>query len=138
MKLRALVMTLAIAALGVSVAAATASPDHGKPPHPGAQKPTKPSKPSKPAKACKGPQVVLMGTYVSGSAGSDGAGSFAMVVNKTNRPGRRLGLVAGSQVSVNVDARTRTFVPETKDARGALAPGRRTGYLERGVLLSRA
>jgi hypothetical protein len=104
MKLRALVMTLAIAALGVSVAAATASPNHGKPPHPGAQKPAKPSKSAKP---CKGPQVVLMGTYVSGSAGSDGAGSFAMVVKRTNRPGRRLGLVAGSQVSVNVDARTR-------------------------------
>lgn len=104
MKLRALVMTLAIAALGVSVAAATASPNHGKPPHPGAQKPAKPSKPAKP---CKGPQVVLTGTYVSGSAGSDGAGSFAMVVKKTNRPGRRLGLVAGSQVSVDVDARTK-------------------------------
>lgn len=106
MKLKALVMTLATAALGVSVAAATASPSHGKPPHPGAQKP-KPAKPSSSTKPCKGPQVVLMGTYVSGSAGSDGAGSFAMVVKRTNRPGRRLGLVAGSQVSVDVDAHTK-------------------------------
>lgn len=106
MKLKALVMTLATAALGVSVAAATASPSHGKPPHPGAQKP-KPAKPSSSTKPCKGRQVVLTGTYVSGSAGSDGAGSFAMVVKRTNRPGRRLGLVAGSQVSVDVDAHTK-------------------------------
>src|SRR4051812_19438396 len=104
MKLRALVMTLAIAALGVSVAVATASPNHGKPPHPGAQKPAKPSKPTN---ACKGPQVVLTGMYVSGSADSTGAGSFAMVVKRTNRRGRRLGLVAGSQVSVDVDAHTK-------------------------------
>jgi hypothetical protein len=104
MKLKALITTVAIAALGVSVAAATASPNHGKPPHPGAQKP---AKPSKAANACKGPQLVLTGMYVSGSADSTGAGSFAMVVKKTNRRGRRLGLVAGSQVSVNVDARTK-------------------------------
>jgi hypothetical protein len=103
MKLKALVMTIAIAALGVSVAAATASPKHGKP-HPGAPKLAKPSNSAKP---CKGPQVVLRGTYVSGSADSTGAGSFAMVVAKTNHPGRRLGLVSGSQVSVNVDARTK-------------------------------
>jgi hypothetical protein len=106
MKLKALVLTLAIAALGVSVAAATASPKHGKPPHPGVKGPKAPKAP-KAADACRGPQVVLKGTYVSGSADSAGVGSFAMLVQRTNHRGRKLGLVAGTQVSVNVDARTR-------------------------------
>ena len=107
MKLKALVMTLVIAALGVSVAAATASPNHGKPPRPSGDKPAKPAKGSKHADACRGPQIMLRGTFVSGSADSTGAGSFAMVIAKTNHPARRLGLLAGSQVSIKVDARTK-------------------------------
>jgi hypothetical protein len=108
MKLKALVLTLVIAALGVSVAAATASPNHGKPPRPSGDKPAKPAKaPKKHADACRGPQIMLRGTFVSGSADSTGAGSFAMVIAKTNHPARRLGLLAGSQVSITVDARTK-------------------------------
>jgi hypothetical protein len=99
MKLKALVMTLAVAAVAVS--AAVAAPMH-HPPKPG-QKPAAGAPGSKP---CKGKMVLLSGSYVSGSADSSGAGSFAMQVKRGNRAARRLGLV-GNQATLNVDAKTR-------------------------------
>ena len=105
MKLKALITTVAIAALGVSVAAATASPNHGKPPHPGAQKP---AKPSKAANACKGPQARADGHRTSPAPPTRPAPARSQWSSRRRTvAGRRLGLVAGSQVSVNVDARTK-------------------------------
>src|SRR4051812_43184215 len=99
MKLKALVMTLAIAAFSVSVA--VAAPNKGRDPKkPGASAADHGKKP------CKGKQLLLAGSYVSGSADASGAGSFAMQVKHGNRAARRLGLV-GAQASLNVDARTR-------------------------------
>src|SRR5690242_16496936 len=100
MKLKALVMTLAVASVAVS--AAVAAPSH-KPPKPGKHQGAGASHGAKP---CKGKMVNLAGSFVSGSADASGAGSFALLVKHANRAGRRLGLV-GTQASVNVDARTR-------------------------------
>jgi hypothetical protein len=98
MKLKALVMTLAIAAFSVSVA--VAAPNKGRDPKtPGATA-------NHGKKPCKGKMLQLSGSYVSGSADASGAGSFAMQVKRGNRAARRLGLV-GSQATLNVDARTR-------------------------------
>jgi hypothetical protein len=100
MKLKALVMTLAAAAVAVS--AAVAAPSH-KPPKPGKNTGAGATQSAKP---CKGKMLSLSGSFVSGSADSSGVGSFAMLVKHANRAGRRLGLV-GTQASLNVDARTR-------------------------------
>ena len=100
MKLKALVMTLAAAAVAVS--AAVAAPSH-KPPKPGKHQGAGATQSAKP---CKGKMLSLSGSFVSGSADSSGVGSFAMLVKHANRAGRRLGLV-GTQASLNVDARTR-------------------------------
>ena len=100
MKLKALVMTLAAAAVAVS--AAVAAPSH-KPPKPGTHQGAGATHNAKP---CKGKMLSLSGSFVSGSADSSGVGSFAMLVKHANRAGRRLGLV-GTQASLTVDARTR-------------------------------
>src|SRR3954470_476149 len=100
MKLKALVMSLAVAAVAVS--AAVAAPSH-KPPKPGKHQGAGAAQKAKP---CKGKMLSLSGSFVSGSADSSGVGSFAMLVKHANRAGRRLGLV-GTQAPLNVDARTR-------------------------------
>ena len=115
MKLKALVMTLAIAAFSVSVA--VAAPGKGRDPKPGAPASSHGNKP------CKGKMLLLSGSYVSGSADSSGAGSFAMQVKRGNRAARRLGLV-GSQATLNVDARTR-YRRHGKASLGDLQPNDR-------------
>jgi hypothetical protein len=103
MKLRALIPLIAVALVATSVAAAAT---HGRPPRHGKVK-VAPQNQQAPARgqACRGRQLMLGGLYVSGSADSDGTGSFVLDVKRMSRLGKRLGL--DGNVTVNVDARTK-------------------------------
>lgn len=104
MKLRILVLALATALLGASVAVAKDNPGKGKP-----NKPTTPT--------CKrNVGVVLKGTLASDPAAGDT--SFQLTVTKANRHGRAY-VTAAQPVTVNVDAKTkvRRSVPDSEPAK---------------------
>jgi hypothetical protein len=102
MKLKALVMTAAVAGAAASIAAAAPPPGKGS----GLALGT----PMSTAAENRGPReghpvvmLVLRGEFGSGSADATGAGSFTMLVNHANRHARAL---RGKEVTVKVDGRT--------------------------------
>jgi hypothetical protein len=98
MRFKALLATLFVAGLAVSVAVAHPPPGKGKGKH-------ESSTAAVEQPSCH-PKVsfILKGDYVSGTFSENGEGSFAMLVKQANKHGRQY---AGMQVTVEVGAYTK-------------------------------
>lgn len=110
MKLKALFVALAAAALCASVAYASPPPGKGHQHGRGEDTTTEQTPGSghhaKTPAACKGRLLLLTGAYVSGSADGTGAGTFAMLVKHAAGHGKGLDL-RGKQATVTTDAQTK-------------------------------